>query len=88
MRSCQAISSSVSVTVLPSLPGTSDPRRLTLRLQLGQLVAQGVVGLFQVPFLQLHSLHVLRERTDLRLVLVWGRGWGHKGDKRTKDLTL
>lgn len=43
---------------------------LTLGLELGQLITQGVIGLFQVPLLQLHTLHVFRERADLGLVLV------------------
>ena len=41
----------------------------TLVLQLGQLLAQRIVALLQLPLLLLHALHVLRQRADLGLVL-------------------
>ena len=42
-------------------------------LELGQLITQGVIGLFQVPFLEFHALHVFCQGADLGLMLV---GWG------------
>lgn len=45
---------------------------LTLGLELGQLITQGVIGLFQVPFLEFHALHVFCQGADLGLMLV---GW-------------
>jgi hypothetical protein len=41
-----------------------------LGLEFGQLVTQGVIGLFQVPFLEFHALHVFRQGADLGLMLV------------------
>lgn len=41
----------------------------TLGLEAGELLAQGVVVVLQLTLLQLHILHVLRQRADLRLML-------------------
>lgn len=42
---------------------------VTLVLQPGQLFAQGIVALLQQPLLLLHTLHVLRQRANLSLML-------------------
>lgn len=41
----------------------------TLSLEFGQLLAQRVVAVLQLSLLQLHVLHVVRQRADLCLVL-------------------
>lgn len=42
---------------------------LTLSLQDGELLGQGVLTLLQLPLLLLHVLHVVAQRLDLGLVL-------------------
>lgn len=52
----------------------------TLGPELGQLLAEGVLGLFQLPPLLFHVLHVVCQRFDLGFVLWVRKQIGRKGE--------